>query len=254
MESPSESARGRFRVWVSPSSLRLAGAICFLPWLSLLAGSSLADVVEVDPFEFSTATVEIIWLDGTAEWVELRGSSEMHVSFEGTSEGDAFDDDGDGLDEVDAKLAELQLSGASPFFGAVALGLDPASPSLGVMKEKLNATPGLLDVPPFAATGQLDSFFDVFFAMDLGGLQLHNVDPMRLSSVISTKPPAATDTYESIQDIPLYDPDGNLTGIYVGATNVRFLPEPQSGLLIAIAALSILNRVRPLRRRPCRAD
>ena len=51
--------------------------------------------------------------DGSSELIQLSGPSTAHVFFEG-GEGDANDDDGNDLDEVDTELVALSLSGSSP--------------------------------------------------------------------------------------------------------------------------------------------
>jgi hypothetical protein len=210
-----------------------------------------APIVEVDRSSHSTATVEIIAPDGTAETVQLYGPSEMQVYFEGIREGDALDDDGNGRDEVATELTHLMLSGQSPVLGSVTLELNPAQLSSGAMEEQVNDTSGVLDLPPFAETGRADSFFDVFFVTHVLGIQLHNVTPMRMSSAISHKPPASTDRYESLENIELLDASGNRSGFFMGATSYNFIPEPRAGSLMAVVTLSALARIK--RRRSARA-
>jgi hypothetical protein len=242
MNSPRKVVRAR--CWrEAPTFPSLLGAASLL--LSLPAGVSLAvDVVEVDRFERSEVTLELIGPTGQSELVTLRGPSEMHVFFEGPSGGDAFDDDADGRDDVVTELVSLQLSGTSPNLGPVVLDLNPVNASLGGMEEQTNSTTGLLDVPPFAATGLVDSFFGVFFGIEFAGFQLHNADPMHISSVISSKPPGENDLYENREGLELYDVNGNPTGFLIGASSFIFVPEPESGLMIAAAALAALAHIK----------
>ena len=85
-------------------------------------------IVEEDFFEQTTALLQLegepLGPDPVA--FVLRGSSEAHVFFEGPVEGDALDDDGNGLDEVATELVSLDLSG-----GGVSLRLQSgvASPA-----------------------------------------------------------------------------------------------------------------------------
>ena len=247
----SASTKANARAWHDAARLRFLLASVSLLSLSFPAGELLADPVEIDHFERSVATLEIIASDGTAETVTVYGPSEMQVYFEGTSEGDALDDNGNGRDEVATELTSLMLSGQSPVLGSVTLDLNPALVSLGGMEEQVNNTSGLLDLPPFAETGRADSFFDVFFVIEVSGIPLHNVSPMRMSSAISHKPPASTDTYEGIEDVELHDASGNLSGIAIHVASYNFVPEPRAGLLIAVVTLSTLARIK--RRRGVRA-
>ena len=120
--------------------------------------------VEEDYFEETTALVQLVGSgpnDVPVSFV-LRGPSEAHVFFEGPSEGDAFDDDDNGLDEVETELISLDLTD-----GAVSLRLRPGRRSPGEIEEQENNTAGRLDVRPFTQIGRADSFFDVFFEIQI---------------------------------------------------------------------------------------
>ncbi|MDP6546488.1 MAG: pre-peptidase C-terminal domain-containing protein, partial [Phycisphaerae bacterium] len=77
--------------------------------------------------------------------------------------------------------------------------------------------PGWLDLDPFAP-GDADSFFDVFFQIDVGGgLVLHNEEPIRIESVMDHKP-AATFHFLPVlpgEPIELFDAAGRPTGIFL---------------------------------------
>ena len=206
-------------------------------------------VLEIDAFAESEMALELIGPAGGSEIVQLHGPSTMHVFFEGPVEGDAADNDGNGREEVDTELVRLDVSGPSSF-GPVVLEVDPGNASLGQMEEQTNNTPGLLDVNPFAGTGQVDSFFDVFFVIDLFGEPLHNEQPIRLRSLISNKPPGPGEKYENPATVALYDASGEPTGFSVGATNYMPVPEPQSEWLVTVVALAALA---DLKRRRARA-
>ncbi|MCP4993563.1 MAG: hypothetical protein GY934_07235, partial [Gammaproteobacteria bacterium] len=148
----------------------------------------------------------------------------VHVFFEGQKEGDAFDNDGDGRDEVDTEMVSLRLTGMSSK-GPVLVRLNPDIPTIGVIDEQANNTPGTLDVPPFTPKGQADSFFDVFFEIVLPDKTvLHNQEPKRLSSVIRHKPPAEGDSYEGLKEIQLFDVNGKPSGFTLGVA--RHIPRP----------------------------
>jgi hypothetical protein len=144
----------------------------------------------------------------------LSGTAKVHVYFEGANLGQADDDDGDGRDEVQTELIELKLIGSDPLVGHVEMGLHPTKPSLGQIEERAMYTPGILDLPPFTPTGTADSFFDVFIEVDLPdvGLTLYGELANRLTAVITHKPPAPCDTYQSLVEILLVDAPGNDRG------------------------------------------
>ena len=180
--------------------------------------------IEVDQFEITSAQIELLAPDGSSELVSVSGPTTVHVFFEGLQEGDAVDDDNDGLDEVPTEMVSLNLTGNSSL-GPVLVRVNPALTTTGGITERVNNTPGTLDLPPFTSTGQADSFFDVFFEIVLpDGTVLHNQTPKRLSSVINHKPPAPGDLYEGLQDTPLFFANGEPSGFALGAARHR--PRP----------------------------
>jgi len=179
--------------------------------------------VEVDEFDFSVGAFELHHPDGNVETIPVSGPATVKVFFEGPNEGDADDDDGDGLDEVRTEIVDLQLNGFSPKLGPVHVTVNPALPSLGVIEELVNNNPGLLDVDPFAP-GDADSFFDVFFKVEIGGLEFFTIAPKRIRGRLDHKPPDAATVYEGVQTLELYDANGRPTGFFLGATRHR--PRP----------------------------
>ncbi|MFQ5495373.1 MAG: hypothetical protein ACE5EX_08330, partial [Phycisphaerae bacterium] len=182
--------------------------------------------VEVDQFDFSIGQFELLTPTGGTEVVAMRGPVTVEVFFEGGQEGTASDDDGDGLEDVQTEMVQLQLSGNSATLGPVEVRLNPAIPSTGQIGELMNNTPGTLDVAPFTPTGSADSFFDVFFEVTLPeqGLVLHSVTPKRMRSRIAHKPPGPGALYENVEQIALLDPSGRPSGFFLGATRHR--PSP----------------------------
>ncbi|MEX0641635.1 MAG: C25 family cysteine peptidase [Pirellulales bacterium] len=190
-------------------------------------------VVEVDQFLNSLAQLELNIPGRAPQIISLTGETKVNVYFEGPADGDADDDDGDGRDEVQTEIVSMQLAGfyALPEVGDEVLVLVRQSPSrrsVGQIEETANGTTGRLDLPPFADDGTADSFFDVFFEIDIPGLglRLHNEQPSHKESVIRHKPPRPGDRYDrpTSDPIKLYDENGNLTNITIG--RVRHIPNP----------------------------
>ena len=183
-------------------------------------------VVEVDFFPNTSALMELQMPNGDSVPIALSGPTTVHVFFEGANEGDAGDQDGDGLDEVQTEMVDMQLAGNSPF-GPVLVRLHPGKPSRGEIEETANTQPGRLDLPPFAPAGTASSFFDVFFEIQIGDRKFHTQIPKRMSSVIDHKPPGPGTSYENPEKIPLLDENGNPTDFSIGAG--RHVPKPQCG-------------------------
>ncbi|MBN2473844.1 MAG: PKD domain-containing protein, partial [Pirellulales bacterium] len=181
-------------------------------------------VVEVDRFDYSIGQLELVTPLGV-ETIAVSGPATAHVYFEGPVQGVAYDDDGDGRDDVQTEMVALQLSGVSPTLGPVQVRLNPGFASLGEIEERSNAMANVLDLPPFAVAGTADSFFDLFFEIEVGGQSFYTAEPKRMSSVIHHKPPGPGDVYENVEQIPLLDANGQpVPGYYLGAT--RHAPRP----------------------------
>jgi len=170
--------------------------------------------VEIDKFPITYAQITIQLPTGASEVVNLSGPTTVQVGI--APNGGAADTDGDGLDQVSTEMTQLDLQGTSSL-GPVHVGLDPAHPTLGQIEEKANNTPGILDVPPFAATGTADSFFDVFYAITVGNQVFHPAQPVHMVSVITHKPPGPGDTYVNpfLEPVDLLDANGNPTRIKI---------------------------------------
>ena len=179
-------------------------------------------VVEVDYMDTSMGSVDLITPLGQSYAIELEGNSTMHVFFEGAVEGSANDDDGDTLDEVRTELVQLDLSGSGSELGAVRMRLNTNYWSTGIMEETINNRSGVLDVPPFAQNGTVESFFNVFFKVEMLGQVFYGRDPMHLRGTLTEKPAGPLDIYENLVDIQLMDENGNPTGFFLGA--VRYKP------------------------------
>lgn len=199
-------------------------------FLNLLGepGSPEADIVvsespaEVDFFPNSKAEVTINTPFGP-DTVELTGPTTVIVDI-----GNVADTDGDGREQVQTEIVQMELTGTSTLLGPVTVRLrdpnkHPFQRSTGEIEETINNTPGVLDIPPFTATGTAESFFDVFFEVEVpdappGLMLLHNDIPKHMETTITHKPPAEGETYESPEEIPLIDEAENDTGVRIGET------------------------------------
>jgi hypothetical protein len=86
--------------------------------------------------------------------------------------------DADGLDEIETEMVGMELTG-----GGITVRASSTVDSTGLIEEQQNITPGALDFPA-------DSFFDVFFEIELpGGIILHNDTPFRVECKIEEIPP-----------------------------------------------------------------
>ena len=176
------------------------------------------------------SSAEIILIEdatGDSEAISLSGSSTAHVFFEGPTEGDAFDDNNDGFDEVATELVAMNLTGTSSL-GPIEVRLNPIVASPGMIEEDANAAPGTLDLPPFQATGSAEAFYDVFLEIEFLGMVLENQIPMRLSSNIFHKPAHPGAVFQSPVTIPLFL-NGNPSGFSLGPSSYQPVPPSNFG-------------------------
>jgi hypothetical protein len=144
-------------------------------------------VVEKDTYPDMDASMDLLLPDGTQSMVNLNGQMTMNVYFEGGAEGTAYDDNGNGLDEVQTELTALNLNGNASV-GPISIELNPQSPSLGQLEEQVNNTPGVLDVPPFTPTGTVNSFFDIWPEVTVNGAVMTTAQSIRLAGLFDHKP------------------------------------------------------------------
>jgi len=197
------------------------GLLCVLLVLGYFAQTAVA--IEVDTFGNSQCYIGLQLPSGGVEPIRMTGASTMEVLFSGV-EGKTGDHDGDGRDDVDSRMRVFSFAGVSPTLGPVHMRLSGITQSLGVMEETANATPGILDVPPFTATGTCESFFDVFVEIEIPGGVLHNGTGMYLADVITYKPPGPGEMYHNFSPVPLLDTGGNPTGFSL--VTVEYKPSP----------------------------
>lgn len=167
-------------------------------WLEGLAG------LEFDQFYNSLAKFDINVFGRLTETIRLSGPVLVIVDLD--SLGDA---DENGLEEVTTEMVEMELTGDSQYWGPVTVRVrpeteDPYLRSCGVIEELVNTTPGVLDIPPFAPSGQASSWFDVYFEIDVARQTFYNRDPKGMTSTIRRKPPDRGDGYRDPYVIELY--------------------------------------------------
>ena len=197
--------------------------------------------IEIDCFS-SDAQVTIATPLGEEIIVELSGPTVVRVLI--GPNGEADDSNNDGFDEVETEIVSMELVGQSPL-GPIVIRTSPVPPSTGEIKELQNNTPGILDIPPFNGTGQADSFFDVFFEIEIGGQVLHNEIPVNMYALIDHKPPLPGTAYQSthLTPIPLVDEAGQPTGLeMVSETHTVGPPCPVEvgGAVYPVNKLSVL--------------
>jgi len=181
--------------------------------------------VETDDFGYSQGKINLLYPNGQIERVIVAGPTQVKVNIDPAT-GLAADTDGNGLDQVPTMMTLLNLMGNSSQ-GPVMISLDPTRPTLGQIEEKVNNTPGVLDLPPFTATGAANSFFDVFALFKVGGKIYHTAVPLHIAAMITHKPPAPGESYMNLTDqapIDLLDANGNRTGIKI--TSEMHTPNP----------------------------
>lgn len=206
-------------------------------------GATELGAIEFDQFPMSFALLTLDVPGTGLVSVPMTGPMQMKVFFDGAAEGDAQDSDGNGRDDVRTEMIELTLSGQHPMLGPVQLMLQQDRPTLGMMEEQTNQTPGTLDVAPFAAGDFfVDSFFDVFFEVSLPnlGASFHNVAPLRLTSIFDFKPPGLGDVFVfdgSVNPVPLVDSEGNDSGKRV--VGIEHYPDPDAGSVRGLKFLDV---------------
>ena len=170
--------------------------------------------IEVDYFPNTYAELTLQKPDGSTEVVALQGPTTVHVQI--ATNGATADSNGNGLDDAATEMVSMNLSGNSSM-GPVTVNLNPGIPTLGMIEETANATPGILDVPPFTPGGTARSFFDVFPEIHVGAQTLHPATAIHMEAIIKHKPPGPGDTYTNVftQPVDLLDANGTPTGIKI---------------------------------------
>jgi len=190
----------------------------------LVRGEHYTGHIEVDSYPGSWMELALIDPTGGQDQIHLGGPSAMTVYFE-SGEGQARDDSGDGRDEVQTELVGMHLTGESSH-GPIRVSTRLDRPSAGIMEEIGNAAQGRLEVPPFEP-GTVDSFFDVFFEIEIGGRVLVHGAPVRIAGILSHKPAALGNVYVRTDrsNVSLIDAGtGDPSGYFLGP--IRYWPRP----------------------------
>ena len=147
-------------------------------WLEPTSGQ-----IETDVFLQSSADIDIFVekLGDYSGW--LTGITVIEVDL-----GSLGDSDSNGLEEVSAKIIMMELTDPN---GGGYLLLESYG-GVGKIEELTNNNPGVLDLPPFAASGTAVSTFEFNFSLLVEGrFHFRNIEPVSLSAVIDHKPPEA---------------------------------------------------------------
>lgn len=148
---------------------------------------------EIDDFVYSLAKLRLRLPNGGTETIVLAGPTTIHAGI--SPAGGSGDADGDGLDETRDTIVFADLRGTGPTFGPVHVTVDPRGPSAGLIEERANASPGMLDLRPFSGGGVADSFFDVFFDIAVGQGGFRQEGPMTLLTPVTFKPAGPGETF-----------------------------------------------------------
>jgi hypothetical protein len=195
-------------------------------WLiDLEEGQEVTEIDFGNSREGTSLQVDVLDLCLNVE-IDIPGIGLVNTSLSGPTtirtqvgpNGEASDQGVNGLDEVVAQLTDMNLSGVDPVVGQLRMRLNSNTASMGQIEERANNTPGLLDLPPYTPTGNADSFFDVFFQIelpDLGVVLLTN-QPIRLTALITHFPPVNDYSDISKTKVELFDQNSQPTGIYFG--------------------------------------
>ena len=144
---------------------------------------------------------------GAGVTVRLAGSeTEIAVTLNGPTlieRGPIGDADSDSLADVQTEIIAMELTGLSPVLGRITVTESPTLDSLGQFEEQLN-TGGVFNFPA-------DSFFNVFFVVDLPdlGLTLENKTALHIECKITSIPPVLCLYQPPLGDeIALFDANG----------------------------------------------
>lgn len=185
------------------------------------SGTGVVIEIEVDEFPESELQIQIASPGGVVEVLVLTGPTVVEVNLT-----DPRDTDGNGQDQVQTEIVSMNLQGSSPTLGIVNISLSPTLRTFGEIEESVNNNPGVLDIPPFAPSGTADSFFDVFFEIEVPGIVLHNEAPVLIEAInLTHKPPAEGETFCGNVQVQLFDESGNPAPF--GLADYCFTPNPE---------------------------
>ncbi len=193
-----------------PHAVAIVGMLA-LAW----TGSALAQFVQHDHY---VSPLDIVVNGpGGSEVISFTGSMWMDIEFESV-EGASQDDDLDSREELDAEIVSLNVAGTSALgLGAVTIQLGTLAPTIGVVEEATNTTPGRIDVPPFTIGGSADMTAAAYLEVEIGGVTYHNVQPLRGALAIPHSPPASIASwFLNSERVELYDASGVVSPYSLG--------------------------------------
>jgi len=156
--------------------------------------------IETDVFLQSAAEISFVDpITGDSQRNWLTGITVVEVDL-----GSLGDSDGDGLEEVSAKIIMMDLADSSDHLVITVWSESVYLPifSHGKIEELTNNTLNVLDIPPFAAGGTAVSTFGFDFKLLLeGGYHFRNIEPVSLAAVIDHKPPEAVTWYNETNPV-----------------------------------------------------
>ena len=179
-------------------------------------------LIEIDYFPLTTAAIDVVTPYGP-ESIDLIGPTTIIVNLGELSDGGPTEPEW-----VPTEITHMELVGYSNRLSSpVMVRLRPETRSTGVIEEKSNDTPDVLDVPPFTSTGAALSYFDVYFEVVTDAGVYHNEVPAHMEAQITHKPPGKDEEYRNPYTIKLYNESGEYTGIDV--VEEIHIPNPQKG-------------------------
>jgi Dockerin type I domain len=127
-------------------------------------------------------------------------------------------------DNIQTEITVLDLSGTCDPGGiAVTVRQSPDRASTGKITEQQNDEPGVLEF-------KANSFFDVFFEVDVGGTILHNQEALRLECKIQEIPPYGCFYEPDVGTVTLYNADKKEVATLIHAAHIPL--DPKQKLLI----------------------
>ncbi len=126
-------------------------------------------------------------------------------------------------DNIQTEIVAMELTGLCAGAVNVTVHESSARRSTGKITEQQNDISGVLE---FSA----DSFFDVFFDVDVGGTILHNQEPIRMECKIDEIPPYSCLYEPNIGTVLLYNADKKEVGRLIHAAHVPL--DPKKKLLV----------------------
>ncbi|MEX0785877.1 MAG: DUF6073 family protein [Dehalococcoidia bacterium] len=128
---------------------------------------------------------------------------------------------GGALNTVQTEIIQLDLIGNSSALGQVVVRQSPDTASTGKITEQQNSLQATLEFPA-------DSFFDVFFEVDVLGMTLHNEVALHLECKISEIPPELCFYEPPVPEpIPLLDDEGTTIAFIEHALHIPLPPNEQ---------------------------